>query len=315
MISASAYGLKPSHAALIDGFMKDCKLRKITTFQYYCQSAASFLQWTEKRDIDPLKIGKKELKEYLYYLTEDTGLIHKTLESRFARLNAFYDYLEEEELIDQNPIPPFRKRNLRAYKADSESQQRRIISVADAAMLVSSVLETRDRAILLLLLKTGIRCHELCELDVSDVNLKELMITVKPTPKRSNCELYIDIECAETLGRWLNVRSTRNGATGPALFVTTQGNRITSNQVQTMVKKHAVRMGLHDPDSIKLKDHFTPHCCRHFFTTCLIEAGMPRDLVKELRGDARRDAVDVYNHINKKMLRESYLAHIPQLGI
>ena len=42
---------------------------------------------------------------------------------------------------------------------------------------------------------------------------------------------------------------------------------------------------------------------------------MSRDFVKELRGDTRGEAIDIYNHIDKKELKESYLAHIPQLGI
>jgi integrase/recombinase XerD len=42
---------------------------------------------------------------------------------------------------------------------------------------------------------------------------------------------------------------------------------------------------------------------------------MPRDFVKELRGDVRHEAIDIYNHIDKEALRESYLAHIPRLGI
>jgi hypothetical protein len=35
----------------------------------------------------------------------------------------------------------------------------------------------------------------------------------------------------------------------------------------------------------------------------------------ELEGEARDEAIDIYNHIDKKELRESYLAHIPQLGL
>jgi integrase/recombinase XerD len=49
--------------------------------------------------------------------------------------------------------------------------------------------------------------------------------------------------------------------------------------------------------------------------THLLRAGMSRDFVKELRGDTRGEAIDIYNHIDKKELRESYMAHIPQLGI
>ena len=42
---------------------------------------------------------------------------------------------------------------------------------------------------------------------------------------------------------------------------------------------------------------------------------MPRDYAKELRGDVRKEAIDIYNHVDGKELRESCLAHIPQLGI
>jgi len=41
----------------------------------------------------------------------------------------------------------------------------------------------------------------------------------------------------------------------------------------------------------------------------------PHEFIQELRGDVRREAIDIYDHIDKKALRESYLAHIPQLGI
>jgi len=34
-----------------------------------------------------------------------------------------------------------------------------------------------------------------------------------------------------------------------------------------------------------------------------------------LRGDARKEAIDIYDHIDRKELLESYLTHIPQLGI
>jgi integrase/recombinase XerD len=42
---------------------------------------------------------------------------------------------------------------------------------------------------------------------------------------------------------------------------------------------------------------------------------MQREYVKELRGDARHEAVDIYHHIDREELRRSYLAHIPKLGI
>jgi integrase/recombinase XerD len=82
-----------------------------------------------------------------------------------------------------------------------------------------------------------------------------------------------------------------------------------------LVLKHAERVGLHDPDSEELEDHFTPHCFRHWFTTHLRRGGMSKDFIKELRGDSRREAVDIYDHIDHGELRKAYLAAIPRLGI
>lgn len=82
-----------------------------------------------------------------------------------------------------------------------------------------------------------------------------------------------------------------------------------------MVTKQVQRVGLHDPGSSRVENHFTPHCCRHWFTTMLARSGIDKDLLKELRGDARRESMDVYRHIDPEELRKAYLAHIPELGI
>jgi integrase/recombinase XerD len=42
---------------------------------------------------------------------------------------------------------------------------------------------------------------------------------------------------------------------------------------------------------------------------------MPREFIQELRGDVRREDIDIYDHIDLKELKESYLSHIPKLGI
>jgi len=41
---------------------------------------------------------------------------------------------------------------------------------------------------------------------------------------------------------------------------------------------------------------------------------MPREYVKELRGDRRAEAIDIYHHIDRGDLRKVYLAYIPKLG-
>jgi integrase/recombinase XerD len=79
--------------------------------------------------------------------------------------------------------------------------------------------------------------------------------------------------------------------------------------------KHAQRVGLHNPSSERMEKHFSPHCCHHWFTTHLRRNGMNREFIKELRGDSRGEAIDIYDHIDKNELRSAYLAAIPRLGI
>ena len=93
------------------------------------------------------------------------------------------------------------------------------------------------------------------------------------------------------------------------------GARIGRNMVYRFVTENAERVGYHDSGSDRLEDHFSPHCFRHWFTTHLRRNGLSREFLKELRGDSRREAVDIYDHIDHGELRKAYLAAIPRLGI
>jgi len=43
--------------------------------------------------------------------------------------------------------------------------------------------------------------------------------------------------------------------------------------------------------------------------------GMPREYIKELRGDTRGETIDIYDHIDMEELKASYLECVPRLGI
>jgi integrase/recombinase XerD len=290
-------------------------LRKFATANDYALAARKFCIWLETRNVNVTEITKNDLKDFLYHLQEERVLKFRSILHEFVMLNCLYSYLEEEGLIAVNPVPAFRKRYLNLYKNDSDSEQRQIIGIEDAAKLVSATLETRDQAIILLFLKTGMRLSELASLDVSDVNMAGLSLTLKKTAKRSNRMLYFDHETAEVLGHWLAIRALRKGHEKTALLLSNQGMRMSIRQIEKSVIKHAKVIGLHDPESNKLADRFGPHCCRHWFTTHLLRAGMRREYVKWLRGDMIKEAVDIYYHIDPEDVRKEYMKHIPQLGV
>ncbi|HOV52547.1 MAG TPA: tyrosine-type recombinase/integrase [Methanothrix sp.] len=299
---------------LIEDFLQDLELSGRTegTARHYRSCLSVFMEYLDGKNA--LDVDKETLRGFIGHLKVQ-GTATKTIENYFSVLSSFYEYLAYEGVMAANPVLAVRKRYLRRYKDNDDGQARKLISVEDMANLINCTMDIRDKAVITLLAKTGIRRHELVDLDVSDVNLVELSIRLKPTAKRTNRTVFFDDECSFILRRWLAVRDGVNKKGIQALFINADGERLNRSGVYNLVVEAARRAGLHDPTSDRLEDHFGPHCCRHWFCTHLFRAGMRREFIKELRGDSRKEAFDLYNHIDLKELKEAYLACIPQLGI
>ncbi|MFW6117221.1 MAG: tyrosine-type recombinase/integrase [Thermoproteota archaeon] len=308
-----------SDQQLIQGFVEDCKLRNFTykTITNYQSNLGIISQFLSKSGLSLVDLDKHVLKKVLTYLRDGRGLALKTIKNYFSALSSFYQYLLWEGMADRNLVLPFRKRYLRDYKHNSNSgSKRKLISIEEMTKLINSILDPRDKAIITLLAKTGIRRGELIDIDSDDIDWTEQSIKLKPKPKRSNRLIFFDHECARILKRWLKARGNYNVESGcRALFVGEHGGRLKRHGVYYAVTRHAEKIGLHNSDSDRMEDHFTPHCCRHWFTTHLRRNGIRRELLKELRGDSRGEAVDIYDHIDRKELKRAYLATMPTLGI
>jgi integrase/recombinase XerD len=302
---------------LVIDFIADCGLRGMSSesIRSYRSNLLIFHAFLKREGFSVLRVDKDVLRSFLGYLKEERKVSHKRMENYFSSLSSFYEYLAYEGYVPVNPVLPVRKRYLRTYKKGEVKQaQRKLISVEEMSVLVNSIINVRDRALVTLFAKTGIRRGELIRIDVDDIDWEGQSITLKPMAKRSNRVVFFDGEAARVLRDWLRVRGEMH-LMSKALFVGERGGRLQRNGVYTAVTRWAEKVGLHDPVSPRLEDHFTPHCCRHWFTTHLRRSGMPREFIMELRGDKRRDAIDIYDHIDGDELRRAYLAYIPRLFI
>ncbi len=308
--------LQNSDDELITGYLHDCELRRLSpaTIEGYRSNLNIVSSFLRRKGLSIRKLDKDSLRNLLGFLVAQ-GYVCNTLLQYFAALSGFSDYLVWEGIIQTNSVIPFRKRYLKQYK-NQHDPERKLISVEEMASLINSILNPRDKAIVTLLAKTGIRRGELIRIDADDIDWVEQSIRLKPHPKRSNCTIFFDDETARVLRRWMKSRQNYHIEKDcKALFINERGGRLRRHGVYHAVTKYAQRLGLHNPESKNMEDHFTPHCCRHWFTTNLRRNGMRREFIKELRGDARNDAVDIYDHIDKRELKRAYLAAIPVLGL
>jgi integrase/recombinase XerD len=178
---------------LIEDFLADCKLRGMSfrTIPHYRSILRRFKAYLEPQGITFQEVGKEHLRGFIEHIRVERGASQKTVENYFAALSTFYEYLAFEDFISSNPVLPIRKRYIRRYKNDGDRHERKLISVEEMARLVNGTLDIRDRAVIVLLAKTGIRRNELITLDLEDVDFVEQSIRLKPTPKRSNRRVFV----------------------------------------------------------------------------------------------------------------------------
>ena len=310
----------PTSEKLLELFVEDCHVRGLSdeTIRRYKSIAQQFLDFVGQMNVQAVNVDKYILQDYIRQRRSDST-DQKTLENEISAISSFFSYLAFQDYVAKNPVPEVRKRYLTPYKKETEGDvesPRKLISVEQMSMLINSVVDTRDKAILTLLAKTGLRRGELISLNVTDIDWVGQTITLEPKrfKKRSGRTVFFDDETARLLKRWLKQRESLH-PDSPALFLGERGGRLKRHGIYQMTVKYATAVGLHDPKSTKVEDHFTPHCFRHWFTTHLRRAGMDREFIKALRGDRRREAIDIYDRIDRDELRRAYLAYISRLGI
>jgi integrase/recombinase XerD len=305
-------------AVLIQRFKEDCKIRNLSkhTIESYMSTLNLFSSFLRIKKKSLLELDRDILRDYISFLIGD-GINYKTIENRFSTFSSFYDYAVYENLVEKNIVLDIRKRYLKRYKKnDNNGSKRKLVSIEEMSHFINMIFDIRTKAIAVLFAKTGIRLRELIAIDIDDINWNLLSIELKPTHKRSNLVVFFDNECAMVLKRWLKKRISIVNKNCKALFVSyNTGGRLKRHAIYESFIRWAEKAGLHNSLSDRIEEHFTPHCCRHWYTTFLRRGGMPRGYIKELRGDKRRDAMDIYDHIDGEELRKSYLAHIPSLGL
>lgn len=307
-----------NNETLIKKFEDDCRVRNLSqhTIESYISTLNLFRKYLKKTNKNLINIDRDILRNYISYLLKN-NIDYKTIANRFSTFSSFYDYLLYEKLADKNMILDVRKRYLRRYKKNNNNgNKRKLVTVEEMSHFINQIFDIRTKAIAILFAKTGIRLRELIAINIDDINWDNLSIRLKPTHKRSNLKVFFDYECLTVLKRWLKKRTNIADRKCKALFVSyNSGGRLERHAIYETFTSIAEKSGLHNPLSKSMEDHFTPHCCRHWFTTHLRRNGMTREFIKELRGDKRTDSMDTYYHIDTEELRKSYLACIPQLGI
>jgi integrase len=281
---------------------------------------------------------------YVHHLRGDVG--PSSVATYAAYLHRFYAYMTQVGAFDSNPMSLVTEELDERVQTDPE---RREISLSEMRSFVIGVPHPLHQAVLVTLLKTGIRVGELCNLDLRDLRLVDsvagsaydltgrgqlsgrgdsLYVSAAPArgetvngeertasnKRQRDTVIPVDAELRTVLERWL---AARPDSTSPAepLFTSTAdnwGQRLTPKSVRAFVADHAADAGWYRSGD-DAAENVTPHYFRHFFTTHLRDRTGDRGVVKYLRGDVADDIIDTYTHNWGDRVRQSYEEHIYRL--
>ncbi|MEJ2137477.1 MAG: tyrosine-type recombinase/integrase [Desulfofustis sp.] len=151
----------------------------------------------------------------------------------------------------------------------------RAIPAEDVQRLLSAITAVRDRALILLLLRTGMRIGELLEVKLSDINLAERKILIYVGEKNyQGRSVYYNKDAEQALQHWLTERDTQSdylfpGRSGPGTlgYVT----------AWSAMRRALQRAGLSDKG-------YSLHNLRHTFATDMLNAGMRLEVLQQIMG-------------------------------
>jgi site-specific recombinase XerD len=133
----------------------------------------------------------------------------------------------------------------------------------------------RDRALLMLLYRSGLRIEEALAVRVSDVNMTQHSIRLLDTKTGEAQTRGYHSGADDALARWLDTRKSLRLRGGP-LFCTRAGGPIHAQQVRNLLHRLAGRAG------VEKRVH--PHGLRHTFAVELDQAGTPLVTISKLLG-------------------------------
>ena len=172
----------------------------------------------------------------------------------------------------------------------------RSIEPDDVKRLLRKRFTTRDKCMILILLRSGMRIGELLALKLEDINLKERTVIIHKSAKTGEGRVvYISDDAYKTLKKWIKERNPNR----KYLFYSRCGANMSYGTAQSIFKRclRAARL---------VKKGYTLHCLRHTFASELLSAGMPLESLQILMGHSNIEVTRRYARLTNKALKKDY---------
>ena len=263
----------------VDSYKSD-----LTKLSNYLQN-----QDLSKTNIDNFFIDMSEFN----YSSSTKKRMHSSIKNFLKYINENEDY----ESIDISDI-----------KLKSSKKLPEVLSITDIENMINfynheTYLDSRNRTVIDVLYSTGCRVSELCDINISDIDLDEKYLKLKGKGSKQRI-VPIGSMLYKNLLQYLNVRNTFLQNRGEPLFLSKSKNKLDRTAVFRIIKKTA--------KNISLQTDVHPHTLRHSAATHMLEGGCDLRTVQEFLGHSSVSTTQIYTKVTKEFLEEAFTESHPR---
>ena len=283
------------------------------------QSISSFSEYLlyqkglSQNTVDSYKSDLTKLSNYL----QNQDLSKESIDNFFIDMSE-YDYSSSTKKRMHSSIRNFLKYinenedyesiDISDIKLKSSKKLPDVLSISDIENMINfynheSYLDSRNRTVIDVLYSTGCRVSELCDINISDIDLDEKYLKLKGKGSKQRI-VPIGSMLYKNLMQYLNVRETFLQNRGEPLFLSKSKNKLDRTAVFRIIKKTA--------KNISLQTDVHPHTLRHSAATHMLEGGCDLRTVQEFLGHSSVSTTQIYTKVTKEFLEEAFTESHPR---
>jgi integrase/recombinase XerD len=279
-------------SATVDGYMLSLGARHLSqnTIDDYSRTLAKFSKFLK----DDIPISQVSARDIEAFLASHTHLSNKSLLNYYIALSALWTWLVKEGLVEENIVrkltpPKAEKKEIFPF---TEQEIRLIMSALNRSKIYTRGGQSidhslgsfeRNRAITLLLLDTGIRASELCDLKIEDLDNRNNRIYVRKGKGMKERKLPFSPRTGQMI--WRYVASRQDTQDSDPLFASKLNRSMTRTKLAEMFSKIGKRAGV---------NNVHPHRFRHTFAIQYLRNGGNAYTLQMMLGHSSLEMVKHY---------------------